>query len=318
MMREFNYINAKTLDEAISALSNEKTLIIAGGTDLIGGMKDQIFPEYPQTLVNLKTVSPGLDYIREEGGVLKIGALTRLANIAGNPAIKSGYAALAESAHRAASPHIREMGTIGGNICQHVRCWYFRSSNNRFHCIRKGGRRCYAITGDNRYHSIFGGGQGCMAVHPSDTAPALVALNASILTSSGRSIEAGKFWNVRIPGSTILQSDEIVTEIQIPKPAPDSRSAFLKFALRKSIDFPVVNCAAAIDGRRARICLNAVYNTPYRATRAEELIAGHPINQVNADEAGSAAVEGSRALAMNKWKVQVAKVLVKETLLACA
>ena len=317
-MKEFEYINAKTIEEAVSALTPDKAFIIAGGTDIVGGMKDEIFPEYPKTLINLKTVSPSLDYIKEEGGMLKIGALTRLADIAANPVVGSGYAALAEAARRTASPHIREMGTIGGNICQQIRCWYFRSSNNRFHCTRKGGSRCYAMGGDNRYHSIFGAVQGCVAVHPSDTAPALVALDARILTSSGRSIRVEDFWRVKVFRSTALEDKEIVTEIQVPVPGDGSKSAFIKFALRKSVDFPVVNCAAAVGNGTARICLNAVYNTPYRATKAEELIAGKTINKTNSEAAGAVAVEGSMPLSMNNWKVQLARALVKEAVLACA
>ena len=317
-MKDFEYVNAKTLDEAVSALSASNSFIIAGGTDVIGWMKDEILPEYPDALVNLKTISPSLDYIKEEGGMLKVGALTRIEDIAVNPTIRGKYTALAEAAHRTASPHIREMGTIGGNICQLNRCWYFRSADNRFHCRRKGGRKCFAITGDNRYHSIFGGNRGCMAVNPSDTAPALVALDATIITSAGRSIRAEDFWKVKIPKSTVLEDGEIVVEIQVPEPAAGVKSSFIKFALRKSIDFPIVNCAAAIGGGTTRICLNAVHNNPYRATRAEKFISSKKINEANAEAAGDAAVQGSTALSMNKWKIQIARVMVKKAILACA
>jgi xanthine dehydrogenase YagS FAD-binding subunit len=173
------------------------------------------------------------------------------------------------------------------------------------------------MAGENRYHSIFGGVSGCMAVNPSDTAPALVALNARIVTSK-KTINAEEFWAVKIPRSTILDSDEIVTEIQIPGPAAGVKSAFVKFALRSSIDFPIVNCAAAIGGGTARICLNAVYNRPYRATKAEESIAGKAIDVASAHAAGTAAVTGARALTMNKWKIQVASGIVKKAILACA
>jgi xanthine dehydrogenase YagS FAD-binding subunit len=188
------------------------------------------------------------------------------------------------------------MGTIGGNICQLNRCWYFRKEDNRFDCIRKGGNMCYAMAGDNRYHSIFGAVAGCVAVSPSDIAPALVALNATIKTSK-RSITAGDFWAVKVPSSTVLDDDEIVTEIQVP--AFSGKSAFVKFALRSSIDFPIVNCAAAIDGSNVRICLNAVHNNPYRVTKAEEVISGNAINIQNAEAAGDAAVSGAVALSMN-------------------
>jgi xanthine dehydrogenase YagS FAD-binding subunit len=176
---------------------------------------------------------------------------------------------------------------------------------------------CYATAGNNRYHSIFGGIMACMAVNPSDTAPALVALNAKIVTSK-KTIDAEKFWDVKVPGSTVLDADEIVTEIQVPTPAAGVKSAFLKFTLRTSIDFPIVNCAAAIGGADARICLNAVYGKPYRATKAEDAIKGKTIDEANAEAAGAAAVSGAMALTMNKWKIQIAKVMAKRAILACA
>ena len=155
-MKKFEHINATTLGEAVSALGSGKAQVIAGGTDLLGTLKDEILPDYPETLVNIKTI-PGMDYIKEEEGMLKIGALTLLSDVALNGKVKGKYAALAEAASRVAHPHIREMGTIGGNICQLPRCWYFRLPNNRFYCLRKGGKECYALTGEGRYHSIFGG-----------------------------------------------------------------------------------------------------------------------------------------------------------------
>ena len=157
-MRRFKHINVGSVEEAISILKDygRKARVIAGGTDLLGQMKDDILPEYPEVIVNIKTIS-GLDYIREEGQTLRIGALTRLEDIAKDRTVKDKYSILAEAAHRTASPHIREMGSIGGNICQSNRCWYYWVPDNRFYCMRKGGRVCYALTGDGRYHSIFGG-----------------------------------------------------------------------------------------------------------------------------------------------------------------
>ena len=159
----------------------------------------------------------------------------------------------------------------------------------------------------------------CLAVNPSDTAPALVALNARIKTNK-RSIEAEKFWDMAKPGSTVLAMDEIVTEIQVPTPAKKIKSSFIKFAIRKSIDFPIVNCAAMIGRRDARICLNAVHNRPYRTTKSEELIKGKSIDEKNADAAGAAAVEKAKALPgdRNKWKIQIARTMVKRAILGCA
>jgi CO/xanthine dehydrogenase FAD-binding subunit len=158
---------------------------------------------------------------------------------------------------------------------------------------------------------------GCLAVNPSDVAPALVVLDAKIVTSK-RSINAEEFWAVnKGVQSTVLESDEIVTEIQLPRPAAGVKSAFIKFALRKSIDFPIVNCAAAIGGRTAKICLNAVYNKPYRVSKAENAIKGKPIDESNAEAAGAAAVSDAIGLNYNRYKIQIAKTMVKRAILAC-
>ena len=207
------------------------------------------------------------------------------------------------------------MGTIGGNIAQLHRCWYFRKPENRFDCIRKGGATCFAMMGDNRYHSVFGAVNKCIAVHPSDIAPALIALNAKIVTNA-RTIDAENFWDVKVAGNTVLAPGEIITEIQVPTPPAGSKSAFLKFAIRKSIDFPIVNCAVLVGGTAPRIALNAVAPKPYRATKAEAAIAGKPINEANAEAAGAAAVEDAKPLNATKYKVQIAKTLVKRALLA--
>ena len=317
-MRPFKHINATTIDEAVTALGGSNAWAFSGGTDVLGMLRAEALSKdmYPETLVNLKTI-PGLDYIKEEGGMLKIGALTLLEDIAINSTVHDNYTALAEAAHKTASPHIREMGTIGGNICQLNRCWYFRKPNNRFDCVRKGGGMCYATAGDNRYHSIYGGVMACLAVNPSDTAPALVALDAKIVTSA-RTINAEDFWSAENGiKSTVLDDDEIVTEIQVPTPAAGVKSAFIKLAIRRSIDFPIVNCAAAIGGGAAKICLNAVFNNPYRPTAAEEAIAGQTINEANAEAACATCGSGAMALSMNKYKIQMAKGAVKKAILAC-
>jgi xanthine dehydrogenase YagS FAD-binding subunit len=209
------------------------------------------------------------------------------------------------------------MGTIGGNIAQLHRCWYFRKPENRFECLRKGGKTCFAMMGDNRYHSIFGNVNMCIAVHPSDIAPALLALNATIVTNA-RKINAENFWDVKVASNTVLNPGEIITEIQVPAPPAGAKSAFLKFAIRKSIDFPIVNCAVMVGGGAPRIALNAVAPKPYRATKAEAAIAGKPINEANAEAAGAAAVEDAKPLPATKYKVQIAKTLVKRALLTIA
>jgi len=324
-MRKFTHINARTIEEAVMALGRygDRASIIAGGTDLLGKMKDAILPRYPEALIDIKSI-PGLDFLKEERGVLRIGALTRLEDIGKEPLIREKYTALAQAAGRTASPHLREMGTIAGNLCQDIRCWYYRNPNNRFPCLRKGGGRCYAIEGDNRYHSIMGGSVegGCYAVHPSDTAPALIALNAKIKTSK-RTLDAEDLFQVDVAKTTVLDSDEIVTEICVPEPKSGSRSAFIKFAIRKSIDFPIVNCAAMITSRKgvvvaARICLNAIAVKPYRTIKAEKMILKKRIDESLAEAAGSAALSDAKPMERNGYMVQIAKVLTKRVILACA
>jgi xanthine dehydrogenase YagS FAD-binding subunit len=315
-MKAFNHVNAKSVAEVQTALADGKTNLIAGGTDLLGTLKDNILRTYPETVINIKTVEPGLDYIKEEGGILKIGAATRLADIAADSTVQRKYTALSQAASRVATPHVRDMATLGGNIAQLHRCWYFRKPENRFDCIRKGGGTCFAMTGDNRYHSIFGAENGCIAVHPSDTAPALIALNAKVVTNK-RTVEAENFFEVNKPKSTVLAQDEFIREIQIPAPPAGAKSAFIKFAFRKSIDFPIVNCAVMVGGGSPRICLNAVAPKPYRAVKAEAAIAGKPINEANAEAAGEAAVaDASSFPEAAQFKKQIAKVMVKRALLA--
>jgi xanthine dehydrogenase YagS FAD-binding subunit len=323
-MRKFRHIDAHTLEEAVAALRRygSRAAVIAGGTDLLGKMKDEILPGYPEALVNLKTIA-GLEFMREEAGVLRIGALTKLEDIGKEALICRKYAAIAQAASHTASPHLREMGTLGGNLCQDIRCWYYRNPNNRFPCLRKGGGRCYAIEGDNRYHSIMGGSVegGCYAVHPSDTAPALIALNAGVVTSK-RILNLEKFFEVGVTKTTILNDDEILTEIQIPEPPEGTKSAFLKFAIRKSIDFPIANCAAMITVshdkvKSARICLNAVAVKPYRAIKAEKVLIGKKIDEKLAESAGAAALSESKPMERNGYMIQIAKTLIKRAILAC-
>jgi len=314
-MRSFTLVQPTTIAQASAALK-ANSYVLSGGTDLLDTMKDEILPTYPVTIVNLNKI-PNMSYITESGGVLKIGAMTVLEDIATSSLVNTKYTALAQAAARTASPHLREMGTLAGNICQMNRCWFFRYPDNRYFCIRKGGTTCFAIAGDNRYHAIFGMVKACFAVNCSDTAPALMAMKANIVTNQ-RTIPSESFWDMVVPGSTTLAAGEIVTEIQIPTPAAGVKSAFLKFAIRKSIDFPVVNCAAMIGGGAASIVLNAVYNKPYRATGAETSIAGKAITTASADAAGAAGVTSAVALPYNKYKIQIAKTLIKRCILACA
>ncbi|NLE73711.1 MAG: molybdopterin dehydrogenase [Actinobacteria bacterium] len=329
-MRRFKHFDASSLDEAVSLLARfeGRAKVIAGGTDIVGTLKDSVLPEPYEALVNIKTI-PGLEGIRNGAGVLKIGALTRLEDIAHNETVQTKYAALAQAARVVATPHIREMGTIAGNICQNTRCWYYRCAHNRFHCVRKGhaapgqSLECFASDGDNRYHSIFGDVKDCLAVNPSDTIPALIALGATLKTTK-RSIAVKDIFppSDEPTKMTIIDSDEIVIEVEIPEPQASSRSAYHKVAIRKSIDFPIVNCAAVVDFegdvvKDCHICLNAVHYKPYVPERAEALLEGEPLTDEQAATAGEAAVWGAKPLPMNSYKITMAKGLVKKILIAC-
>jgi xanthine dehydrogenase YagS FAD-binding subunit len=335
-MNPFTVSSPATVADAAATLAKGGAAILAGGSELLYHLKAMNSPATPPaTLVNLKTI-PNLAYIKEEGGMLKIGALTKLVTIATDTTVLSKYTALAQAAKAVASPELRNQGTIGGNICQGVQCWYYRADDNLFNCLRKDSKGlCYAMLGDNRYHSIFGGVGGCFAVNPSDTAAALTAFGASIVTNK-KTWAIKDFFAVNGEKTTALAADEIVTEIQVPTPAAGTKSAFIKFALRKSFDFPIVNCAAVITQSSgsvsaASIALNAVYNLPRKATDAENSIKGKAISAATAEAAGAAAVNGvtvmpSNIAAMpstgittgNKYMVQIAKTLVKRAILACA
>ncbi len=321
-MKSFDHVNAKTVDEAITLLKDHKgkAKLIAGGTDLLGILKDQILPEYPETIINIKTIQE-LDYIKEDGTGLKIGALTKLADITHNPAIQEKYKVLAMAAESVATPQIRNMGTIGGNLAQHVRCWYYRYAHQlggRIMCMRKGSGPCVAVTGDNRYHAITEI-QKCAGVCPSDIAVALTALDATIKIGGpdgDRIVPVSQFYK---PLEYDLKADEIVTEIQIPETPEGTEQEYLKFALRKPVDFAIVSVASliAIEAgivRDARIALGAVATMPIRATMAEQAIKGKAIDEATAKVAAKAAVANAKPLSMNGYKVEIAKSLVKRAI----
>jgi xanthine dehydrogenase YagS FAD-binding subunit len=322
-MKTFKHINVRTVKEACRLLKEYrgKAKLIAGGTDLLGILKDRILPDYPEAIINIKTV-PHLDYIKEDAKGLKIGALTTLSKIAKSPVVKEKYKVLAEAAYAVATPQIRNMATLAGNLCQDVRCWYYRYPHQigeRMLCLRKGSGPCLAVSGDNRYHAIMEG-KRCFAVCPSDTAVALNVLDAKInITGVGRNriVSIKDFFN---PQGNILQPGEIITEIQLPKPSDRAKQTFLKLTLRKPIDFAIVSVATVIvleDGicKDARIALGAVAPTPVRATKAEEAIKGKTIDLNTAAEASEAATIGAKPLSKNAYKIEETKILVRRAIL---
>jgi len=312
-MRQFNHLDASSVDEASKVTSDGTSLLIAGGTDLLGTLKDEILPTYPSRIVNLKSIS-GLDYIEESVDIIKIGPLTTLTTIAQSELLQTRFTCLATAASRVSAPTQRQMGTIGGNICQMHRCWYFRTPENRFNCLRKGGDYCPATLGDSRYHSIYGANQGCIAASPHDTAPALIALDAKIVTTKA-TYAAEDFFAVNGTRSNALVDGEVVKEIQIPN--TEAKSAFLKFAERKAIDFPLVNCAVAQTNEGVRIVCGGVYPTPIRLVAAESEVATG-ISENSAKLAGDAAVADAKPFPKNTYKVEIARTLVKRTLLEIA
>jgi len=318
-MKDFTHIDATSIANAGAALAQygSKAKLIAGGTDLIGLLKQRALREQPEYIVNLKTI-PDIDYIREDSSGLKIGSMARLHDIAFNSTVTSKYPALAAAARAVASWQIRSMGTIGGNICQDTRCWYFRSSWNKFDCIRKGGATCYALTGNNREHSIFGGASNCFAAHPSDTAPVLVALDAKIVTNK-RTVAAASFFD-GFRGTT-LAADEFVVEIEVPAPPAGSKQGFAKVAIRQAIDFALVNAACLVTPASgnitsARIVIRGASTIPMRATKAEEALVGKTLSVATAAEAAELATSGALPLPQNTFKVQMVKGAVKRALLA--
>jgi len=316
-MKAFKLVNASTLDEGINALQENigKSKVLAGGTDLLGAMVDKIHREYPDVLVNFKSI-PEMDYIKEETGVLKIGAMTLLKDIVSNSIIQDKYAALSQAARSVGTPQLRNMGTIGGNLCQDVRCLYYRVARNRFYCFRKGGSLCFATIGDNRYNAILGG-QVCFAVCPSDTAIALTALDATIITNK-RDMPIGDLYRIL---KISLDEDEVITEVQIPEPKAGTKQVFSKFRLRKAIDFAISSTAVVmnVDGGTvsgARIVLGGVSPVPYRATDAEDSLNGNTINEQLAETVGDNAVKGAFALSGNGYLIPITKTLVKRAVLA--
>lgn len=309
-MKPFNYREVSSTQEAAKA-AKEGACVCAGGTDLLGALKDEITRDYPKTVINIKKIE-GLDYISEDGDTIKIGALTSVHDVAESDIIKQQAPALAEAAASVSSPTVRIMATIGGNVCQQHRCWYFRAPRNRFDCFRKGGDSCPAMLGDSRYHSIFGPEpSGCIAVNPQDTAPALIALGATIVTTQ-REIPASEFFEVVVSRSNILENGEVVTELKVPK-AP--QSTYYKYALRKAIDFALVSCAVAETDSGTKVVLGGVYPSPWESEAAEQAVA-QGITTDSAQAAGDAAVNDARPLMKNEYKVEIARTVVKRALLA--
>ena len=323
-MKSFEHIAVKTVNEACAVLGKHKgkARVIAGGTDLLGILKDKILPSYPEVVINIKAI-PQLAYVKEDRHGLKIGALTTLSDIARSPVIKEKYRVLAEAADAVGSPQIRNMATLAGNLCQDVRCWYYRYPHHiggRMLCLRKGSGRCLAVSGDNRYHAILEG-KRCFAVCPSDMAIALTALNAKINIAGIRGSRLVPVRDFFTTLGNVLKLGEMITEIQVPQPLGKTEQRFLKLTLRKPIDFAVVSVASVLylkDGicAEADIAIGGVAPVPIKSEAAEQIVKGRAITPDAAAKAAETAVAGAKPLSMNAYKVEMTKTLVKRAILS--
>jgi xanthine dehydrogenase YagS FAD-binding subunit len=319
-MKNFEWADASSVEQAI-ALLEPGSAVKAGGVDLIDLMKEGI--AQPSRLVNIRHVS-GLDSVRQDGDTLHIGPLVTLGSLGEDATVRKHAAALADAASHAATPQIRNQATIGGNLLQRPRCWYFR--NESFHCRKKGGERCFAQDGENQYHAIFDNGL-CAIVHPSSLGCALVALGGSVELSgpkNKRIVKLEEFFTlptVDLKRESTIAHDEIITDIRIPVPPGSARSAYLKLGEKESFDWPIAEVAVLIDrdGQRcksASIILGAAAPVPHRAADAEKALNGQNLDSQTIAAASRAAVKGATPLAGNAHKLQLFEVMVRRTILA--
>jgi len=318
-MNNFEHADATTIADAISLLaSNGSSVPIAGGTDLLTQIKLGLIK--PGRLVNLKTI-PCLDLITVVNNGLNIGALANLDTIANNSVVRGQYPALIKAIEVTASPQLRNSGTVGGNLAQGPRCWYYRG---QFQCWMKGGERCYARNGENSHHAIFGNGR-CNQVHPSDLAPVLIALGAEINIEGirgRRTIPLSDLFQIPHEGSwqlTILDPGEIITMIHLPTPVSGIRSTYFKAMERKVWSFALASVAVQLvieDGviRNPVIVLGGVAPKPWRLPKSEESLRNQTINREVITAAAETAVEGAQPLNANHYKIPLVKGILTEVL----
>jgi xanthine dehydrogenase YagS FAD-binding subunit len=316
-LKTFEYLVAERFDSALDEYAQGKATLKAGGIDLLDLIKEGVLA--PDAVLSIG----GLDefrYIRQEKDGVHIGCLTTLADIGRNELLKTKYAVLHHAAAEAATPQIREQATVGGNLCQRPRCWYFRQ--REFHCLKKGGHTCFAVEGENRYNAIFGGGPSYI-VHPSNVAPALVALNGIFVVRSAGDepvrIPAAEFFVLpeqSLMRENVLKSGQIITEVIVPK-AP-SQSATIEIREKQSFDWPVaMACVARLEGGW-RVCLGAVAPIPWLSEPAMKLLANKDVTPELATAAGEAAVQDAEPMSDNEFKVQLVKVAIRRALLTAA
>jgi xanthine dehydrogenase YagS FAD-binding subunit len=320
MLQSFSYVKAGSLDEAIHQLADDGSRVHAGGTDLLGCMRDDVFKV--DRIVSLAGVE-SLKGIREDAdGGLRIGALTPLATVAADTRVRARYPVLAQAAEAVGTPQLRNQGTLGGNVCQKPRCWYYRGP---FPCLRKGGGRCYAVTGHNEGHAIFGGA-GCHIVHPSDTAPALTALQATAVVAGPGGTRSVRLDDFFVPPrldptrETTLEEAEVLTELVLPSPADGLRSSYRKVRGRRSWDFALVGMALALRMapggvvEEASVVFSGVAPVPWRSRPVERVLTGERLTDDVVRLAGEVAVESAQPLRHNQYKVPLLRGIVEQEL----
>jgi len=324
MLKSFSYVRAKSLDEAVEQLRAAGGRVHAGGTDLVGCLRDGVFEV--ERVVSIGAID-ALKGIREQsGGGVRIGALTRIAEVAKSPVIAERFAALARAASEVGTPQLRNQGTLGGNICQKTRCAYYRGP---FPCRRKGGGSCFAIEGNTEAHAIFGG-RRCYMVHPSDTASALTALNASVAVEGprgARTIPIDRFFvlpEVDPTRETVLEQGEVVTDVILPAPGAGLRSSYRKVRMRRSWDFALAGVALAIRKdaggavSEARVVFSGVAPVPWRSTATEGVITGQRLTEDVVRRAADAAVAEADPMPDNAYKVDLLRGIVAQELAVMA
>jgi xanthine dehydrogenase YagS FAD-binding subunit len=341
-MQPFEWMNARSETEAakagaatvatamVSHIGDEAlpnaVVVKAGGIDVLDLMKEGLLR--PRRVVNLRGLADLTGIAPEKSGALHIGALTTIAQVAGHPLVRQGYAALADACGQLASPQIRNVATLGGNLLQRPQCWYFRSASH--HCARKGGEHCFAFGGENQYHAIFDQ-RGCAIVHPSTAATALVALDAKVELRNAegktRVLPLEEFFVLPdrdIHGENDLKPGEILAAVLLPKPAPGARSVHVKQGEKDSFDWPIADVAVLLERdeagtcRKASIVLGAAAPVPHRATAGEAALRGKQVNEDTAHEAAHAALSGAAPLSKNAYKLPIFETLVRRAILAAA
>ena len=322
-MKPFAYVKATGEKQAVAALAapGGRALPLAGGMDLIGLMKDYVVQ--PDRLVSVKALDAAI--ARGPGGGLRIGAAVTLADLAANADARRMYPALTDAAAEVGTPQIRNVGTVGGNLNQRPRCWYFR--NEEFNCLKKGGSRCFAVDGENQYHAIFGDGP-CHIVHPSSLAVPAIALDARfrlVGPAGEREVPASEYYQMpdrNLMGETVLAANELLTHVILPAPG-QTRNATYEVRFKQSHDWPLAMAAVALsmqgqNVRAARIVMGAVAPVPWRSSAAETAVTGKRLSEQVAMEAADAAVAAAKPMTQNAYKVQIARTAVKRAILKAA